>query len=219
MRLLPLRKSSGLTLVEVAVSTAVMSLIFGAMTYMIFVSARSTLQVREQSLSQQQAAAAAERITNTLRNAAAFRPYDTDSMTNTLKRVLYDIPDSTEASGYRTGIVVFATGSDDANESDGVVKIFEDESDYDPGTVKTATASWEYEGVQDFEIVFNSPSWITISAKYNYRGFTTSEIDADNDGIQDSRLAGEFITDVIAKNHHPGESAQYADTTSTLFQL
>jgi hypothetical protein len=131
---------------------------------------------------------------------------------------MYDIPDTTEADGYRTGIVAFVDAKT-LNSSDGVVKIFEDASDYTEANVETTKADWEYVGVQDFSVVFNTPSWITISAAYNYRGFTLTEVDADGDGVFDTRLAGEFLTDVIAKNHHPGESAHYANTTSTLFQL
>ncbi len=218
MSILTLSRKRAYTLTEVMVSTAIMSLIFGALAYMTFVTGRSTFQVREQALSQMQAASAAERITNTLRNAASFRVYGTDDIATTLTRVQYDIPDATRPSGYRTGIVVYVPATD-KNASDGVVKIFENASAYSPGTVKTTRAPWEYEGIQDFSVVFNSPSWLTISASYNYRGFRNLKADTDGDGIDDYRLAGEFLTDVIAKNHHPGESAQYADTTTTLFTL
>jgi Tfp pilus assembly protein PilW len=218
MKTLRLKSHSGFSLTEVVVSSCMMVLIFGAMAYMTFVTGRSTFQVREQAVSQMQAAAAAERITNTLRNAAGFRPYDKDDMATTHTRVMYDIPDTSEPDGYKTGVVAFAA-ADNLNSSDGTVKIFEDEDDY-TGDAATAEADWEFDGVQEFSVVFNSPSWITISASYNCRGFLNTELPADDeDGIIDTRLAGEFLTDVIAKNHNPGESAQYGSTTSTLFQL
>lgn len=218
MKFTRLRNNSGLTLTELVVSVGIMTFIFGAMSYMVFVTGRSTYQVREQAISQEKAAAAAERITNTLRNAAGFRPYAGDTMATTLTRVMYDIPSNTAPSGYSTGIVVFVAATN-RNLSDGIVKIFENSASYKPSTAKSDKAQWEFNGVENFEIVFNSPSWITIGAKYNYRGFSLSTIDADVNGIHDSRLAGEFVTDVIAKNHHPGESAQYGHTTSTLFKL
>lgn len=206
----------GMSLVELMISMGLMSFIFASTAFMVFYTGRNSLVVREQARSQSNAGMATERITNTLRGASQFRPYTGDDMASTVTRVLFDMPDP--AGGLRTGIVAFVPASS-PNESDGIIKIFEDVDDYSPGTVKDDQAEWEYPYIQDFKVVFNSPSWITMLVSYSYRGFILSDTDADKDGVTDSRLAGEYMSDVIAKNHHPGESAHYAQTTNTLFQL
>ncbi len=216
MSIIVSRSNRGLSLVELMISVGLMSFIFASIAFMVFYTGRNSLVVREQARSQSNAGMATERITNTLRGASQFRPYPGDDMASTVTRVLFDTPDP--AGGVRTGVVAFVPASSE-NDSDGIIKIFEDEGDYTEGTAADVAAEWEYPFIQDFKVVFNSPSWITLIVAYSYRGFTLSEIDSDGDKIHDSRLAGEYMSDVIAKNHHPGESAHYAQTTNTLFQL
>lgn len=210
-----LRRDSGMTLTELVVSIGIMTFIFGAMAYLVFMTGRNSFLVREQALSQSQASAASQRITNTLRGASELRAHPDDDKSTTLTRIMYDIP---VAGGVQTGIVAYVPAST-LNESDGVIKIFENAAAYDEANLDTTKADYEFEGIQDFNIMYHTPSWVTLRTAYSYRGFILSATDADNDGVQDKRLAGEFLTDVIAKNHHPGESAHYAETTSTLFQL
>src|SRR5690606_11438101 len=120
--------------------------------------------------------------------------------------------------GLREGVVAFVLPTD-ANSSDGVIKVFEDIADFSPDSLDTAAADWSYTDIQDFAVRFHSASWITLTISYTYRGFTRSTVDSDGDGVYDSLLAGQFQTDIIAKNHHPGDSAHYAETTNTLMQL
>jgi hypothetical protein len=212
------RRNSGLTLVELSVSIGLTAFIFGALAYLIFMTGRNSFLVRDQSLSQAHSAAAAERITNTLRNSRYIGPYGTDDISTTLTRLVYELPNGPVTGGIDTGVVAFVP-STDADSSDGVIKMWDKASDYHPGTYKTDKASREFRNIQKFQVVFHSNSWVTLVVSYNYRGFSLDTNDSDGDGIADSRLAGEFISDAIAKNHHPGESAHYAETTNTLFQL
>jgi len=215
MPLLKLRNNHGLTLVETSIALGINVFIFGTLAFLIFMTGRNSYLVRDQSLSQSHAAAASERITNTLRNARSILPYGTDDMSTTLTRLKYEIPNGTTV---KTGIVAYVPATN-KNSSDGVIKIFEDATKYKPGSVATDKADYQFANIQDFNIRFHSESWVTIGVSYSYRGFSLDTSDTDNDGVFDTRLAGEFLTDAIAKNHHPGESAHYAETTSTLFQL
>lgn len=215
MKPIKLRNNHGLTLVELSIALGLNVFIFGTLAFLIFMAGRNSFLVRDQSLSQAHAAAASERITNTLRNARAVLPYGTDDMSTTLTRLKYEIPNGT---AIKTGVVAYVPASG-KNSSDGVIKIFEDSTKYKPGSVATDKADYQFLNIQNFNIRFHSESWVTIGVSYSYRGFTLDTSDRDNDGVFDSRLAGEFLTDAIAKNHHPGESAHYAETTSTLFQL
>ncbi len=218
MRCFFTRPTRGISLVELVISIGIMAFIFSAMAYMTFATGRNSLVIREQARSQNQAGSASERIAATLRNARFMKGYSTDDISTTLTRLVYEIPDPSEDDGVREGVVAFVPATN-ANTSDGVIKVFENADDFSPDTLEETKADWEYSFIQDFAVRFHSPSWITLTISYTYRGFTLSTTDSDNDGVQDSLLAGQFQTDIIAKNHHPGESAHYAETTNTLMQL
>ena len=223
MKICRLNTRRGLTLVELTVSVGLTIIIFGTLAFLLFFAARNSYIVRDQSLSQSQAAAAAERVSNILRNSRVINPIGSDDMSTTLSRLAYEIPDYNSDGSAQKGVIAFVPATN-ANSSDGMIKIFEKSSDYKPSTVATDKASYTYRYIQNFNVKFRSNSWVTVGVSYSYRGFSLpfsdmSKDDRDGDGIIDNRLVGEFLTDAIAKNHHPGESAHYAQTTTTLFQL
>jgi type II secretory pathway pseudopilin PulG len=213
-----LRLNRGITLVELIVSIGLMALIFSTMAYMVFATGRNSLLVREQAISQNQAGAASERIATMLRNARFLKGYGADDVSTTLSRLAFEIPDPSATGGIRTGIVAFVPASG-PNVSDGTIKIFEDSSEYSPGTLAATPGDWNFSNIHNFEVYFHSASWITVSISYTYRGFSLTTTDKNGDGVYDDLLAGDLVTDIIAKNHHPGESAHYAKTTNTLIQL
>ncbi len=205
------RRNQGVTLVETAVSIGIMALMFVALAYLVIMTGRNSVLVSEQALSQNQAASAAERITNTVRNAALIKPIGADNKATTLSQILFETPDPTKASGFRTGAILFKEAT--PGKSDGVIKIFEN---YTAGTTKTAKGDQEFKGIQNFGINYRTSTWMTIRIFYSYRSYMNF---ASHDNDNNKKLAGEFITDVIAKNHHPGESGHYAETTTSLFLL
>lgn len=215
---LPIRhRCAGITFVELMVAVGIMALMFGALGYLIIMTGRNTVLVSEQALSQNNAAAAAQRISAIIRNASEVLPVAGDDVATTLTRIKFHLPYSLETGEVnQTGVVAFAKADPDSTESDGVIKIFLDEADYDPSTVLTDKADYEFEGIQKFGIKYKTSTWITLNVFYSYRSYMNF---ASHDSDFDKKLAGEFITDVIAKNHHPGGSANYGQTTTSLFLL
>src|SRR5690606_16549009 len=136
-----------------------------------------------------------------------------DSATTPLLRLTYCVPNPLDPDAVTTGVVIYKKASS-PSANDGVVKLFDDMSDY--GGDDTKKADWEYTGISNFSIIRQSPYWANFRVGYFYRPYALSYEDKNNDQIFDSMLAGEFVTDVIAKNHNTGESANADYTSSTL---
>ncbi len=87
-------------------------------------------------------------------------------------------------------------------------------------TEPAGVADYSYANIDDFKVEFQSETRATLRFFYTYRGFILSDTDSDVNGISDNSLAGQFVTDIIAKNHHTGEGvANYGETTSTIARL
>lgn len=203
------RGRKGVTLVEMAVALGVLSIMLLVLASLLILVSRNSVLVSEQGLSQNQAAAATERITNLVRNASGIRPYGSDDISTTLTRIRFDMPVDNS-----TGVIAFVPPTQ--GRSDGVVKIFLNQAAYKPGTVNTDRADYEFRGIEKFGINYLTSTWMTVRTFYSYRSYMNF---AARNNDNNSRLVGEFVTDVIAKNHHPGESANYAHTTTSLFLL
>lgn len=203
-----------MTLVETVVAFSIMSIMFLAMGFLVIFSAKNSYNIHQQSLAQSSAASAVERIANTLRNAQQFGFYGSDdSATSPLLRLTYGIPNPSNGV-VTTGIVAFKAPSKPGG-SDGLIKIFDNVSRYSPD----AKGDWEYRGVSAFSIIRQSPYWANFRVRYYYPPYSFSKEDKNKDDIADSLLAGEFVTDVIAKNHTTGGSANADYTSSTLTSL
>lgn len=209
-----LNSKRAVTLAELMIAVGIMSLLFGALGYMVLVTGRNTLLVTEQARSQNEAAAATERIAALVRNASEIKTYGADDKSTTLTRIIFDTPNS--ATGTVSSSVIAFVPPSGENESDGVIKIFMDATKYKPGSVATDKADYEYEGIQIFGINYRTSTWMTINTFYSYRGYINFAAKTKDNNL---KMAGEFVTDIIAKNHHPGKSGHYGETTSSVFLL
>jgi len=209
-----LNPKRGITLAELMIAVSIMSLLFGTLGYMVLVTGRNTLLVTEQARSQNQASAATERIAALVRNASQIVPFEDDDESTTLTRIMFDTPNS--ATGLVSRSVIAFVPPSGENESDGIIKIFLDDSDYTEGTVATDKADYEYDGIQIFGINYRTSTWMTMNVFYSYRGYINFAAKTNDNNL---KMAGEFITDIIAKNHHPGKSGHYGETTTSVFLL
>lgn len=200
----------GYSLLEIMVSFAVMSFIFGFSAFLLFMSGRNVLNVRDQIASQTAAANAAERIVTIMRNGTNF------------KVVANDNP----VSGPLTRIQVIRTGTNSQDTTSIIawhsVKkqlwYFASSTGVTwNGSNPVGTPSGVYKNLSNFKIDWESKYRARLSFFFQYRGFALYFHNPGNPQF------GQFITDAIARNHYidDGTTNDYADdgTTTAITQL
>ncbi|MGI8907471.1 MAG: PulJ/GspJ family protein [Candidatus Sumerlaeaceae bacterium] len=204
----------GFTLLETTISLGVLMFIMSFSAYLVFLSGRNVINVRDQVVSQTAAAAASERVVNLLRNAHHFStvvasPAD-DPVSNTLKRVEFVRP-------MLNGTYTTSTIAWDAVRKQ--LKYFENAADvsYDGNKNPTvsSTPTRVFKNIGSFEVIWQNEYRLQLTFKFQYRGFALYFQNPGNPAF------GQMITDVVAKNHFIDKGAlNYGDPyTTTPFML
>lgn len=179
----PQGRERGFTLVETMISTGISGFLFLSLAFLTFFAARNTAVVHTQITSQLSAASASERIATELRHAVAFERFSDDTLTSgMLKKVRYIIPD--EGETYRIRALRF-----DAATSQ--VQII----DLDDSGAIIEPPRHAFRHIADLDINWESEFRLGIHLTYHYRGFALYLEGQGNPQF------GNFVTDIIAKNH------------------
>lgn len=196
---------SGFTLTEMVIGIGVMAFIFSFLAYLTYYSSRNFVGVHEQVLSQINASNATEVTANLLRRAAYYSIYPGDpEEAAEYRRILVAMPVSgTEVT---TGVLVFHTKKKELHWYDNVNNVTWD-ADGNP----VGQPTFKFEHLESFVIQYQSMFRLTLVAGFTYRGFSRI---LENPG---NPQFGQFITDVIAKNHFPdkGETNYAKDITTS----
>lgn len=197
-----------MTLVETTVSVGIAAVMLVFMAYLSIFGARSTAVMADQLIAQNRTAAGMEFVANQLRNASFFSLYHGDAGP-TVTRVMMTVPDSagnltTQALAFDPSnqrLVWFANSNVTFNTGPGGKPL----PSYTPGDGTNRA----YGQFASAEIIYNSEYWVTVRGQFTYSGYAT-------------RLAGgrpqygQFITDIIAKNHYLGQGvSNYAQDPGT----
>jgi hypothetical protein len=184
MRFKPLNyrcRHRGFSLIETMMAIGVSAFIFGMLGFLIFFSARNTLNIHEQIMSQTSAASASERITQELRSASEYQLFsgDTDATVTRLKYLVPRLDGSIE-----TRAISYSADNEE-------VRIYKDAAVFesDPETPPT----YKYNHIKDFSITWQSQFWIRTRLFYSYHGFALRHSNPGNP------LYGQFITDVFTQ--------------------
>lgn len=195
----------GFTLTEMVIGIGVMAFIFSFLAYLTYYSSRNFVGVHEQVLSQINASNATEVTANLLRRAAYYSIYPGDpEEAAEYRRILVAMPVSgTEVT---TGVLVFHTKKKELHWYDNVNNVTWD-ADGNP----VGQPTFKFEHLESFVIQYQSMFRLTLVAGFTYRGFSRI---LENPG---NPQFGQFITDVIAKNHFPdkGETNYAKDITTS----
>jgi hypothetical protein len=179
----------GFTLVETIVSVGVAGFIFTFIAFLVYMTAINFVNLRDQILSQVSASAASERVVSLLRNAKYFQRFSGDTAT-TITRVQFIVP--TSGGGTATHSIAY----DSTHKQ---LKSY-------LNATATGTPDRTYKNITDFAIVEESQFRLTLYFYFEYRAFAKR---FRNPGLFNK---GQFITDVIAKNHFLDEGdSSYAD--------
>jgi prepilin-type N-terminal cleavage/methylation domain-containing protein len=193
------------TLVEMAVSIAIMAFLFTFCAYLTFMMGLSMYSIHEQVMAQSSASNAMERTTYVLRNATKISPFDADKDTSgELDRARFATPLDNDISKIQWGKIQFAKNDRDAN---GTLQIFMNESGTAP--------DFSFPNIKDFGITVQSDNHVTLKIDYTYRGASRGESDKNHDGIPDSMLSGSLNCDIVAKNFSTYGGHKDDDTTTT----
>lgn len=196
---------SGFTLTEMMISLAVLAFIFSFLGYLTYYTSRNFVGVHEQVLSQINASNATEVAANLLRKAAYYSIHPSDpSDAGEYSRILVAIPVSgTEVT---TGVLAFHRKKKELHWYADARTVTWD-ADGNP----VGQPTFKFENLQNFAIQYQSMFRLTLVAGFTYRGF--SQI-LENPG---NPQYGQFVTDVIAKNHFPdkGETNYAKDITTS----
>jgi prepilin-type N-terminal cleavage/methylation domain-containing protein len=199
--------SRGFTLIELMTAIGISSFVFAVMGFMTFVSARSAINIHQQSITQLQASTASEGITRSLRNAKGFTPVSPDTGVDPVTRIYMDMPDTPDSN--TTYTVCLYTGDDGKKE----VRYYKKKV---TSWVGTNPSDSDYERkyrVQDFSMLYESQYRMEITTSFTYKAFA---LVFENPGLPQH---GDFITEAIAKNHFVGEGVDdYTNTTATVAQ-
>lgn len=195
----------GFTLTEMVIGIGVMAFIFSFLAYLTYYSSRNFVGVHEQVLSQINASNATEVTANLLRRAAYYSIYPGDpEEAAEYRRILVAMPVSgTEVT---TGVLVFHTKKKELHWYDNVNNVTWD-ADGNP----VGQPTFKFEHLESFVIQYQSMFRLTLVAGFTYRGFSRILENRGNPQF------GQFITDVIAKNHFPdkGETNYAKDITTS----
>jgi len=187
------------------IAVGVMGFIFAFLAYLTYYSGRNFAGVHEQVLSQINASNATEIAANLLRRAAYSSIYPSDPVEAAeYHRILVAVPiSSTEV---RNGLLVYHTKRK-------ALQWYEDASrvTWDGDGNPVGQPTFQFEHLEDFVVQYQSMFRLTLVASYTYRGFSRI---LENPG---NPQYGQFITDVIAKNHFPdkGETNYAKDITTS----
>lgn len=191
-------KRRGFNMIEMTVSMGVMAFIFASLGFMVFLSARNSMNIRDQILSQTSASACSERIAMLFRKASYFTRVTADQTTaGPYTRMKFIVADNSGTTS--TQLICY----DQVKEQ---VMYFADASRASFGTTggKTTvsgTSSLHYTNISDFQIVMESEYRLTLRLFYKYRGFA---LYFNNPTVNQK---GQFITDIIARNHYMDQNA------------
>lgn len=195
----------GFTLTEMVIGIGVMAFIFSFLAYLTYYSSRNFVGVHEQVLSQINASNATEVAANLLRRAAYYSIYPGDpEEAAEYRRILVAMPVS--GTQVTTGVLVFHTKKKELHWYDNVNNVTWD-ADGNP----VGQPTFKFEHLESFVIQYQSMFRLTLVAGFTYRGFSRI---LENPG---NPQFGQFITDVIAKNHFPdkGETNYAKDITTS----
>jgi len=195
----------GFTLTEMVIGIGVMAFIFSFLAYLTYYSSRNFVGVHEQVLSQINASNATEVTANLLRRAAYYSIYPGDpEEAAEYRRILVAMPVS--GTQVTTGVLVFHTKKKELHWYDNVNNVTWD-ADGNP----VGQPTFKFEHLENFVIQYQSMFRLTLVAGFTYRGFSRI---LENPG---NPQFGQFITDVIAKNHFPdkGETNYAKDITTS----
>lgn len=193
------------TLAEMVIGVGIMAFIFSFLAYLTFFSGRNMVGLHEQILSQINASNATEIAANLLRRAAYFaiHPGDPEEAAE-YRRILVAVPVS--GTQVTTGMLVFHTKKKELHWYDNYASVMWD-ADGNP----VGSPSYKFEHLEDFRIQYQTMFRLTLVAGFTYRGFSRILADPGNPQY------GQFVTDVIAKNHFPdkGETNYAKDITTS----
>ena len=195
----------GTTLMEVVISIGVAGFIFSTAGFLVFMSSRNAINVRDQLIAQYSAASAGERIASILRGADHFDRFSDDTAV-TVTRILVTVNDSETTQlvchdQVKQEVMWFADASQASfskvNGKDTV----------------SGTPDLKYVDIPDCQIVWESLFRLQIQLGFTYRGFALMLQDPGNPQY------GSFITDVIAKSHYPDGGTNYVSNSGNPFRL
>ncbi|AXA35586.1 MAG: prepilin-type N-terminal cleavage/methylation domain-containing protein [Candidatus Hydrogenedentota bacterium] len=199
------RHKRGFSIAEMVISLSILAMVFSFLAYLTFYSGRNFAGLHEQIISQVNAANAIEVTANLLRNAAYFSRYPDDPVTlEEVKRLKVAMPLS--ANSVTTAVLAYHSRNKELYWFDSENQVTFD-SDGNPNG--TPAKSFPY--MESFGIRYESMFRVTLVAGFTYRGFARV---LENPG---NPQYGQFITDVIAKNHFldKGEDNYAKDITTS----
>ena len=171
-------RTKAFTTVEVLVALAILGFVFGMVGFLIFVSSRNLINLRDQMVSQTSATVACERTVSLLRNATQFQMFGGDNELQ-LSRIKFVEPVGNSN----------ATRSIEYDSQNKRLMYFENGDHVGGG------ASRSFRNVEGVNFVYLSPYRLRLEFHFQYSGFALT--------FARPRVVqkGQFITDVIAKNH------------------
>lgn len=196
----------GVSLVEMVVAIGVTSIILGTMAFLTFFTARNFVVINRQSVAQTSCAVASERLAAFMRSAAYFETFAGDvSSTSAVRRMKIAVP-----SGPTTVNKAVVAFNSDLKR----LEFYFDENDvtFDAELNPVGTADRIFANIGDFRFIYETAFRVTAIFEYEYTGFAGILQNPGNPQY------GQFITDIIAKNHFLDQggpqSYEYDVTTS-----
>jgi hypothetical protein len=179
----------GVTLTETLVSFGITAFIMSFTAYLTFLSGRNTINIHQQILGQTSASRAAERSVYLMRNAHHYAPVQGDVPAETMKRILMISPPGSAAA--TTQVLAFHS---ERNE----LQYYKDASDvsFDEENNPVGEPTLRFRHLSGFNIGWESEFRLRMRFSFQYSGFAMRLHNPSNPQY------GQFITDVIAKNHH-----------------
>lgn len=195
------RARRGVTLIETVVAVAIMAFIFAFTGFLIVMSARNAYNLNTQIKSQTSASSAAERCTAMLRDAVYFAlwPEDEGTKNARVSRIRFVSP--APGNTVTTQVLCFNPAQKRveyyASEEDVFFSGMKDDLPVPRGN---PTVSWP--GVSRALFQWESEYRVTLSFFFEYSGYALKSQGSNNTQL------GQFITDVVARNHFMDEGVQ-----------
>jgi len=208
------KRNSGVTLVELSVASAVSIFIMTFMAFLVFLSGRNMINVHDQVMSQTAASKASEKMVQELRNAAWFQVASGTDVTTTggVNRVLI-VTKPTPTTTQSSLLVYHPTNKEIRFYRTNGEQVAVNAS----GEPTTALGAQDllFRNISNMRIHWESKYRLRLEIFYTYRGFALMLHNPGNPQF------GQFITDVVAKNHYLAEGSENyaAETTSTFAML
>lgn len=191
----------GISLVETFISIVVSGFIFAFTGFLLFMVTRNAYNLNAQIQTQTSASAASERIATLLRQSSRFDVYPGDSPVSGAfySNVMFTVP------GAGQSVTTQALSFDSTAR-----RILHYENAADLGGTPTRI----YSGVTDFAVQFETEYRVRLRLGFQYSGFALMNSEAARTQF------GQFVTDVIAKNHPISSgNTSHADSDSTSPEL